>query len=277
MVKNLVNKSEFARLAGVSPAAVTKVTKTLLRAALIGNKIDIDHASAVAYLTAKEIEQTPALATGIDPRYEEGLKWCRDNEIWSARGLHTGIGISRDRATNIIKMAKLANLDKTKAPQEPDNKRVVSGQESVRVTKKQASLKDLNNGENIIHEIPEDITAFAEMTLRELIERFGTDTAFIDWLSATQKIEAINEKRLKNATTKGELISRTLVKNGVIDVFNSAHLRLLKDGAKSIAAGTISKHSSGAELAEIEAFVSDILGSFIKPIKNKIARILKDV
>ena len=114
------------------------------------------------------------------------------------------------------------------------------------------------------------------MTLRELLERFGTDTAFVDWLSATQKIEAINEKRLKNAQTKGTLISRDLVKVGVIDTFNSAHLRLLKDGAKSIAAGVISKNSSGAELSEVEAYVSDILGSFIKPIKNKIARVLKN-
>ncbi len=110
----------------------------------------------------------------------------------------------------------------------------------------------------------------------ELIEQFGTDTRFIDWLNATQKIEGINEKRLKNAATEGKLIARELVENGVINIFNSAHLRLLKDGAKSITAGVLSKHGGGAELAEIELFVTDILGSFIKPVKSKIVRILKD-
>ncbi len=124
--------------------------------------------------------------------------------------------------------------------------------------------------------IPDDIREFAEFTLREVIDKFGTDVRFVDFLNAVQKIEAINEKRLKNAQTKGELISRVLVQNGVIDVFNSAHLRLLKDGAKSIAAGATSKYASGANLAEVEAFVSDILGSFIRPVKNKISRALKN-
>ena len=116
----------------------------------------------------------------------------------------------------------------------------------------------------------------SDFTVREVFEKFGTESRFIDFLAAIQKIEAINEKRLKNAQTKGLLISRELVKNGVIDTFNSAHLRLLKDGAKSIAAGAISKHSSGAELAEVEGYVSDILGSFIKPVKSKIDRVLKN-
>ena len=147
------------------------------------------------------------------------------------------------------------------------------GQAAVKEAKKREPPPEEREG---TIDIPEDIQAFADFTLRELIEKFGTDTRFVDWLSATQKIEAINEKRLKNAQTKGELISRELVKNGVIDTFNAAHLRLLKDGAKSIAAGVISKHAGGAELSEVEAYVSDILGSFIKPVKGKITRVLKN-
>lgn len=105
---------------------------------------------------------------------------------------------------------------------------------------------------------------------------FGKEARFIDLLTAAQKIEAITEKRLKNARTDGELISRHLVKIGVIDIFNSAHLRLMKDGAKTIAGGVISKQASGASLSEIEAFISDILGSFITPVKNKVARVLQE-
>ena len=112
------------------------------------------------------------------------------------------------------------------------------------------------------------------MTIRELTYRFGTDVRFLDWLKATKSIEDIHEKRLKNAQTKGTLISRGLVQVGVIDVFNSAHLKLMKDGAKSIAAGTVSKHAAGADLVEIETYISDILGSFIRPVKNKIKRAL---
>lgn len=120
------------------------------------------------------------------------------------------------------------------------------------------------------------ISSLLDNTLREILDEFGTDIRFVDWLSAAQKIEVINEKRLKNAQTEGHLITRDLVKRGVIDTFNAAHLRLMKDGAKSIAAGVISKHAGGAELSEVEAYVSDILGSFIKPVKGKIARVLKN-
>jgi hypothetical protein len=126
--------------------------------------------------------------------------------------------------------------------------------------------------ENDTIDVPDDIQVFLDFTLRDLIDKFGTDTRFLDWLNAIQKIELINEKRLKNAQTEGRLVSRDLVKTGVIDTFNSAHLRLLKDGAKSISAGVISKHQSGSELSEIESYVSDVLGSFIRPVKNKIIR-----
>ncbi len=151
----------------------------------------------------------------------------------------------------------------------------VRGTAAAREKKKRSGAPAANPDDAVI-EVPEDIQAFLDFTLQDLIDKFGTDLRFVDYLNATQKIEAINEKRLKNAATKGKLISRELVQAGVIDVFNSAHLRLLKDGAKSIAAGAVSKHAAGAELSEIEAYVSDILGSFIKPVKTKIARTLID-
>ena len=76
----------------------------------------------------------------------------------------------------------------------------------------------------------------------------------------------IKFKELSLVEASGKLISRKLVEHGVVNTFNSAHLRLLKDGAKSITAGVLSKHGGGAELAEIELFVTDILGSFIVPV-----------
>ena len=113
------------------------------------------------------------------------------------------------------------------------------------------------------------------MSLGDIVRKFGTDTRFVDWLRAVKAIEDINEKRLKNAEKQDELVSRKLVEIGVFDVFNAAHLKLMKDGAKSIAAGAISKHVSGADLVDVERYVSDILGSFINPVKEKIIRSLK--
>ena len=48
----------------------------------------------------------------------------------------------------------------------------------------------------------------------------------------------------------------------------------MTDGAKSIAAGAVAKAAAGAELQEIENYVSDTMGSFIRPLKNRVARAL---
>lgn len=125
-------------------------------------------------------------------------------------------------------------------------------------------------------DVPLEMEAVADMTLRDIVAKYGTDARFIDWLNAVQKLEGIDEKRIKNAKARGELVSRRLVEVGVIDVFNAAHLRLLKDGAKSIVGGVIAKHKSGASINETENYVSDILTSFIRPVKAKVARSLRE-
>jgi hypothetical protein len=280
-MQKLLSKSKFAKLAGVNPSTMTRISKTLLAAAVVGKHIDAAHPDAVQYLADKERAKTPEPATGIDPLYEEAVAACNESGRYSASFIQRALRIGYNRATRIIQVMRVNGLVPEKgkelpAPPPAPSPLVASkprGQAAVKEAKKRAPPPEEREG---TIDIPEDIQSFADFTLRELIDKFGTDTRFVDWLSATQKIEAINEKRLKNAQTKGELISRDLVKNGVIDTFNSAHLRLMKDGAKSIAAGVISKHAAGAELSEVEAYVSDILGSFIKPVKGKITRVLKN-
>lgn len=126
-------------------------------------------------------------------------------------------------------------------------------------------------------EIPNDIEELADLTLRQLIDKFGTDVRFHDWLKAIKEIEMVNEKRIKNAQNQGRLVSRQLVETGVIDVINAAHLRLMVDGAKTITAAVLSKHQAGISEQDIEAYVSDTVGSFIRPIKAKVQRNLKRV
>ena len=270
-MQQLITKAKLAELAGVNPSTITRVSRTTLKAAVVGKQIDAAHPDVVAYLENKELEQTPPAATGMDPLYEKAIDACTESGRFSASFLQRHLKIGWARADKIIQVIKLNRADKPEAPTPVVTKSRGNG--VIRERKKAAP--PISTREGTI-EIPDDIEEFWGFTVREILEKFGTDTRFVDWLSASQKIEAINEKRLKNAQTKGVLISRKLVQGGVIDVFNSAHLRLMKDGAKSIAAGVISKHSAGAELSEVEAYITDILGSFIKPVKSKIKRTLKD-
>lgn len=141
---------------------------------------------------------------------------------------------------------------------------------------KKETQKQEQESQAIEVEIPENITIFVDMSLREIIEKFGTDIRFVDWLRATKSIEDINEKRLKNAITEGKLIDRELVKNFIIDPINSMHTKLLGAGSKTLSIRLKSKIDAGCTILEIETFISEYIESFINPMKNKIIKSLKN-
>ena len=133
--------------------------------------------------------------------------------------------------------------------------------------------KKSGNGETVL-QVPEDIEEFLSWSLADLVAQFGTDARFLDWLKATKEIENVNEKRLKNALTKGQLVYRDLVKRGILEPIDAAHRRLLTDGSKTIARRLASMRDAGASVEELEKFVADQVSSFIKPVKNKTAKVL---
>lgn len=150
----------------------------------------------------------------------------------------------------------------------------VRGKVAGKETRKKESMDNLLTGGKTIQVVPDEIKDFGNMTLNEIVAQFGTEEAFVDWLKATKSIEDINEKRLKNAATRGELVSRDLVRLGVIEPVEAAHLKLLTDGAKTIAKRVTAMNGAGRSLEEVEAFVVDNISSFIKPIKAKTRKAL---
>jgi len=297
MVNKLVKKSAFAEMAGVSNAAITKACKpgAALAAAMVGKQINAIHPAAVEYLNKQNDVQAKTLGDGTDAKHDEALQWCQSSGRWTVAGIHEAIGISKERARRLLAIFKADGLipvgkvrSTTPIPQTPKKAppppatveqptaRVISGQEAKRQTKKEEALERLGEG-TTLHEIPENITMFADMTLRELIQRFGTDTAFLDFLKAVKTIEDINDRRIKNAEARGELVSRKLVKVAIIDPINSAHTKLLTDGAKTIARRVVAMTGSGRTLEECEAFVVDQLSSFIRPVKSKVARVVQEL
>lgn len=292
MVKKLVSKAQFARLAGVSSAAITKAIKKNLGAAMIGKRIDINHQAAKKYLESpvQEIE----LVQGVDPLCQDAMNYCQSVNRFTASAISRHFKTGYARAQRILKMMGAGGVDiptlpdvivppmpKVKAPPPPPVPKVKTpplpkGVAVTVKTKKQHAIDARANSDNIIHEIPEDIQAFVDMTLRELIQRFGTDAAFLDWLKATKSIEDINEKRLKNAATQGDLVSRQLVKVGVIDPINIVFQKLLTDGAKSITVKVTTMTKAGRDLKECEAIVIDQIASFVRPAKIKMVRNLKN-
>lgn len=285
MVKKLLSRAEFARQAGVSGAAVTKACSSgILKAALHGKRVDASHPDAVKYIADKKLEKREPTATGLDPLYEDAVSFCQNNNVYSVSGLRREFKIGHARAQSIIKVMDANKLITKKAKHvvieegaieeavTKLKKPHVRGPAAAKETKKREAYK-----EDVIMEAPEEIREFGNMTLFELIEKFGTDIRFSDWLSATQKIESINEKRLKNAATEGELVSRDLVKRGILEPIDACHVKLLTDGAKSLAVRVMAMQSAGSTLEEIEGYIAERITSFIRPVKSKVKKALRGI
>ena len=304
MVKKILSKSEFARMCGVTPAAVTKACGSgILGPAKSGNRIDAGHPVAIEYFEAKT---NPG--NGVDPLYKDALIHCRETSNFTANRIQKEFNIGFHRAKSMLEMMKengvfQKNKPKTKKkkpakkvpiveeldPVGDDNSsnnekdRHVCGAQSARQEKKRAALDEASkkyesgamSTENVL-EVPENIQAFAHMTLNDLISKFGTDTAFVDWLRATKSIEEIQERRLKNAEKAGELISRSVVQNGILATVDRAFTRMLSDGVKTIASEAYTCFKTGGSQIELEDEIAVQLSKLIKPAKAKMKRVLSN-
>jgi hypothetical protein len=284
--KKLVTRAEFARLTGVSPSAVTKACKNQLKEACTGKKIDIHHEKSIKYINFKDASKNNPIASGVDERYEEAVNHCKTTGKYSIRGLQKDLSISYRRADKIIKVMSAAGLipesekisskkPKTEKHSNPKPK-IINGHTKKNETKKSESLNSLDQKKKY-NEIPKEIEEFADMTLREIIRLFGSEYAFVDWLKASKLIEEVEEKRIKNAESKGKLVSRDLIKKGIIEPIDTCHINLLTDGARTMSIRVPALHESGKTPSEIEEWITEKMTTFIRPVKDKVKKVLKNV
>lgn len=124
-------------------------------------------------------------------------------------------------------------------------------------------------------ELPENVAAFADWTLQDIVNRFGTDTAFVDYLKAAKAIEDLREKRLKNAEREGELIPRILVEQHVIGAYERVHINLLTDGAQTIGTRVHAMAKADSDPDECKQFVARTISKMIRAAKADIDRALR--
>lgn len=288
MAQKLVTRAEFAELAGVSGAAITKAAAASLKEAKSGRYIDAAHPAAVEYLKNKTTTPPPPAATGLDPLYEDAIKICREADRWTANHIKKALSIGSDRATRIAAMIKATNAKAASSREEKVLSRAsdslanfadhieqnktphVRGTAARREKMKAAPVED----EPL--EVPDNIADYADMTVREIVAKFGTDTRFVDYLKALKSIEDIQEKRLKNEQTQGNLVQRDLIRIGIIEPLNTAHVKMMTDGAKAISVRVPAMSAAGEDNVVIEKYISGVISSFIKPVAAKVERVLKN-
>jgi hypothetical protein len=130
--------------------------------------------------------------------------------------------------------------------------------------------------ESLVTDTGLDISRYADMTLRTLVDRFGSVRALKDWLEALKKIEDIREKRLNNEEVQRHLISRELVKTHVFGFLEAGNRRLLGDTPKTIARRLYGLARSDAPIEEGEKLVREIIGSQLNPQKDRVAKLLRE-
>lgn len=125
-------------------------------------------------------------------------------------------------------------------------------------------------------EIPARLERYADMTLRQIVNHFGTFGQFETMLKALKTIEDIQEKRIKNAERLGELISREFVANHVLGLINGLASRILNESAESIARKVPDIVKAGGTHNDVRPLVLDILSSEIKSAKHKVEKRIKN-
>ncbi len=121
----------------------------------------------------------------------------------------------------------------------------------------------------------DDLEGLAEL-LAPLLDRFGTETAFKDFLTALKTIEEIRGKRLANEENEGRLIERELVSTHIFSALESFHKRLLTDMVTTITQRLYGAAKSGVPLEEAKQMVRDIISAQLKPVKTTAARVLRN-
>lgn len=223
----LITRAELARLAKVSGAAVTKACRKQLADAVVGDRINVDAASVVAYLAGK----------GKKPPADLGKAEKAKAPQRAARAP--------------TKPAKAAPEPKAKPPA-PRPKKTAPADET------------------------DDLAKYADMTLRQLVQQFGTDRAFKDWLDARIKIETAREKRLANDEADGRLISKDGVRAHVFAVIDACFRRLLQDAPRTLAAKLLSRAKANGTLEELEQAIRSEISSQLNAMKESVVRSLRD-
>lgn len=148
-----------------------------------------------------------------------------------------------------------------------------SGQAALKMNKKMAEEPDLE--EKLIRALPPDIRKLAHKSLSDLVDIFGTDVRFGDWLKTLKLIEEISAKRIANAATLKELVSRDIIRRGVLEPIDGVLQRLLTDGVRTIAQRLHTKYKTGATSQEGEAYMKKEITKILKPISTTVEKTLR--
>jgi hypothetical protein len=149
-----------------------------------------------------------------------------------------------------------------KAPPKPPSK---TPQPPPKVETPSDHLEEFKTGEK-------DIRTMSEMTIEEVIATFGSAAEFDRWIKSVMDLEKTHALRIKNLVDEGKLVSRKIIKQGIIDPIDEVFTKILTDGSKSASIMVHTMALSGSTPSEIEDHIRMTFSKIIKPAKDRMGK-----
>ena len=159
----------------------------------------------------------------------------------------------------LIKPGKIYSHRKSK------NKKALieKGSTSVSSTKQ----TDENNGVQDLEGYKKRYKHVAHMLFYEVIDRFGTDKQFVEWMRGQKMAQEIHEKQLKIQIIRKDLISRKMVEKYTLTHYEEAYSRLVTDAPRSMAVQLIELMATDPKKEDLEDLIRREISNTIKNIK----------
>jgi hypothetical protein len=113
---------------------------------------------------------------------------------------------------------------------------------------------------------------FGNMTLFDIIKKHGSDNAFVKIVQAMKQVAEVEEKQLKLAKQRGEVIDRELVRRHLFGAIDAGNLKLLNDLPGSITRSVYSASKAGQRPEEAEKEVREMISSILQEVKTSAKR-----
>jgi hypothetical protein len=240
----LFSRAEFARLADVSGAAITKVAKKWPAAAFQAGRIDVDHQGPRAYLASRGITEVRIGRAALAPT--KPLKRARKRPA-----------LPTDRRGRPPKSASAAPAIRPPAE--------IEAPEASHAAPPAAG-----------HEAPSDeVVDRIRAALLPIIGDFGTARSMADWIELSNDLEDLVKRRLANEQARGRLMLRELVRNAVFGAFDAVALKLIRDMPKTLSRDMYAMAKSDSPIEAAELKILGYVEKILEPMKVAMAKTLR--
>lgn len=271
----LVKKSHFTKALGLTRAAIHNIIKTKMPDSVVDGMIDIEKPSVIRYVSGR-VGSMDEFARSVD-NIAANTKLGRKRK--NPKSDQYDLKEPSPRRAKVIESTKQTETNEiinTEDQIDNQNQDKIN-EDDQEICPEIIEEKKQDKNKSIIEKNCPDPGEVMDWTINQIVAKWGTEPEFFGWVKAIKELEAILEKKIKNAESMGQLIHKGIIRRGIIEPIEEAHIRLLQDGASTIVVDAISLHKAGEPEEEIVSVVEKHISSFLKRAKDKVKKTLKEL